>query len=79
MIRGLSIRKNDENVGVSVKTSFYMRNKVLDCIKSFMGVGYVEGIVEMEILFQRPYVKEGLFIMYLKYFMMDVQIQRCFN
>ena len=51
MIRGLSIRKNDENVGVSVKTSFYMRNKVLDCIKSFMGVGYVEGIVEMEILF----------------------------
>lgn len=56
-----------------------MRNKVLDCIKSFMGVGDVDGIVEMEILFQRPYVKEGLFIMYLKYFMMDVQIQRCFN
>ena len=44
-------KKNAENVGVSVKTSFYMRNKVLDCIKSFMGVGDVDGIVEMEILF----------------------------
>lgn len=64
MIRGISIRKNAENVGVSVKISFYMRNKVFDCIKSFMGVGDIDGIVEME----------WLFIMHFKDFMMDVQI-----
>ena len=40
--------KNAENVGVSVKTSFYMRHKVLDCIRVFMGVGDVDGIVEMD-------------------------------
>ncbi|GAA0088442.1 hypothetical protein UT300008_12370 [Clostridium perfringens] len=28
----LSIRNNADNVGVSVKTSFYMRHNVLDCI-----------------------------------------------
>lgn len=48
MILGLSIRKNAESVGVSVKTSFYMRHKVLDCIKAFMGVGDVDGVVEMD-------------------------------
>ena len=58
------MRKNAENLGVSVKTSFYMRNKVLDCIKSFMGVGDIDGIVEME----------WLFIMHFKDFMMEVQI-----
>ena len=39
MTLGLSIIKNAENVGVCVKTSFYMRHKVLDCIRVFMGVG----------------------------------------
>lgn len=48
MIIGFSIRKNAENVGVCVKTSFYMRHKVLDCIRAFMGVGDVDGIVEMD-------------------------------
>ena len=48
MVIGLSIRKNAENVGVGVKTSFYMRHKVLDCIRAFMGVGAVDGIVEMD-------------------------------
>lgn len=48
MIIGLSIRKNAENVGVSVKTSFYMRHKILDCIRVFMGIGDVDGIVEMD-------------------------------
>ena len=48
MVIGLSIRKNAENVGVGVKTSFYMRHKILDCIRAFMGVGDVDGIVEMD-------------------------------
>lgn len=44
----LSIRKNAENIGVGVKASFYMRHKVFDCIRAFMGVGDVDGIVEMD-------------------------------
>ncbi len=32
MILGLSIRKCAEEVGVGVKTSFYMRNRILDVI-----------------------------------------------
>ena len=51
MTLGLSIIKNAENVGVCVKTSFYMRHKVLDCIRVFMGVGNVDGIVEMDEIF----------------------------
>lgn len=45
MIIEISIRKNAENLGVGVKNSFYMRNKVLDSIRSFIGVGYVDGLV----------------------------------
>lgn len=45
MIIELSIRKNAENLGVGVKTSFYMRNKVLDSIIAFIDVDYVDGIV----------------------------------
>ncbi|WP_404988894.1 IS1595 family transposase [Clostridium culturomicium] len=48
MILGLSIRKNAEKIGVCVKTSFYMRHKILDCIRAFMGTGYVDGVVEMD-------------------------------
>lgn len=36
MIIGLSIRKSAENVRISVKTSFYMRHKVHDCIRVSM-------------------------------------------
>lgn len=48
MIIGLSIRKNAKAVGVCVKTSFYMRHKVLDFIRTFMGVGDVDGVVEID-------------------------------
>ena len=48
MILGLSIRKNAKNIDVCVKTSFYMRHKILDCIREFMGVGDVDGVVEMD-------------------------------
>lgn len=42
MILGLSIRKNAKNIDVCVKTYFYMRHKILDCIREFMGI--VDGI-----------------------------------
>ena len=48
MILGLSIRKSAERVNVSVKTSFYMRHKILDAIRLFLGVGNLEGIIEMD-------------------------------
>lgn len=48
MILGLSIRKNAKNIDVCVKTSFYMRHKILDCIRTFMGIGDVDGVVEMD-------------------------------
>lgn len=48
MIIGFSIRKNAENVGACVKTSFYIRNKILDCIRALMGIGNVDSVVEMD-------------------------------
>ena len=48
MVLGFSIRKNAKEVGVGVKTSFYMRHKILDCIRVFMGIGDVDGLVEMD-------------------------------
>ena len=57
MILGLSIRKNAENAGVGVKTSFYMRHKVLDCIKAFIGIGDVDGIVEIDETFIAEFFK----------------------
>ncbi len=48
MVLGFSIRKNAREVGVCVKTSFYMRHKVLDCIRVYMGIGDVDGLVEMD-------------------------------
>ena len=45
---GYSIRKSAEIVEVGVKTSFYMRHKILDCIGTFMGTGDVDGVVEMD-------------------------------
>lgn len=52
MLLGLSIRKCASHVGVSVKTSFYMRHKLLDCIREYMGTGAVKGVVEMDETFQ---------------------------
>ena len=48
MTLGLSIRKNVKNIDVYVKTSFYMRHKILDCIREFIGIGDVDCIVEMD-------------------------------
>lgn len=48
MIMGYSIRKSAEIVDVCVKTSFFMRHKLLDAIRTYMGMGKLEGIVEMD-------------------------------
>lgn len=48
MIQGLSIRKCAEIIEVSVRTSFYMRHKILDAINSHMDRGNISGIAEMD-------------------------------
>lgn len=48
LIAGYSIRKSAKTVGVCVKTSFYMRHKLFNCIRAYIGVGHVEGIVELD-------------------------------
>lgn len=48
MVLGYSIRKCAKNVDLCVKTSFYMRHKILDAVRIFMGTGNVEGVVEMD-------------------------------
>ena len=46
-VMGLSIRKSAKICDVSVKSSFYMRHRLLDAVRNFQGVGEVSGIVEM--------------------------------
>lgn len=48
MIMGYSIRKSARTCDVSVKTSFYMRHRLLDAVRNFQGIGSVSGIVEMD-------------------------------
>jgi transposase-like protein len=48
MIMGYSIRKSARTCDVSVKTSFYMRHRLLDAVRNFQGIGEVSGIVEMD-------------------------------
>lgn len=48
MVMGLSIRKSASICQISVKTSFYMRHRLLDAVRNFQGIGEVSGIVEMD-------------------------------
>ena len=48
MILGLSIRKCAKEVGVGVKTSFYMRHRILNVINLSLKNDKVEGIVEVD-------------------------------
>ena len=48
MVLGLSIRKSATRCKVSVKTSFYMRHRLLDAVRNFQDIGEVSGIVEMD-------------------------------
>lgn len=53
MILGLSIRQCAEEVDVGVKTSFYMRHRILDVINLSLKEDTVEGIVEVDEFFIR--------------------------
>ena len=57
MILGLSIRQCAEEVGVGVKTSFYMRHRILDVINISLKNDTVEGIVEVDEVFIRESYK----------------------
>lgn len=57
MILGLSIRKCAEEVGVGVKTSFFMRHRILDVINLSLKNDIVEGIVEVDEVFLRESYK----------------------
>jgi transposase-like protein len=48
ILLGYSIRKSASIVGVGVKTSFFMRYKILDAIRTYMGIGDIAGIIEMD-------------------------------
>jgi hypothetical protein len=48
ILLGYSIRKSASIVSVGVKTSFFMRHKILDAIRTYMGIGDVYGVVEMD-------------------------------
>lgn len=48
MILGFSIRKSANVCEVSVKTSFYMRHRLLDAIRNLQGIAKVSGVVEMD-------------------------------
>jgi transposase-like protein len=51
-IAGYSIRKSAKIVEINIATSFFLRHKILDCIRSFFDVGSVEGVIEAdEVLF----------------------------
>lgn len=57
MINGYSIRKCAKLVGISIPTSFYWRNKILDAIRVYMGTGIVEGVIEVDEAFFRESFK----------------------
>lgn len=56
MLNGYSIRKSTEEVKINIATSFYWRHKILNCISEFMGIGFVDGVVEAdEVFFAHSY------------------------
>lgn len=57
MINGYSIRKCAKIVEISIPTSFYWRHKILDAIRTYMGVGSVGGVVEVDEAFFRESFK----------------------
>ncbi|NSB14100.1 DNA topoisomerase IA [Clostridium beijerinckii] len=46
MVNGYSIRKSAKIVEINIATSFFWRHKILDCISTFLGKGYVHGVIK---------------------------------
>lgn len=64
MILGFSIRRAAEHIEVCVKTSFYMRHRILDAIRLYIGIGHLEEVIEMDETyfaesFKGKYIKSG--------------------
>jgi len=51
MIVGYSIRKSAEIVEINIATSFFWRHKILDCIRSFFGVGSIKVVYGITLSF----------------------------
>ncbi len=48
MIMGYSIRKSAEVVDINIATAFFWRHKILEAVKTYMGFGSVEGVIEAD-------------------------------
>lgn len=51
MVNGYSIRKSAKLVEINIATSFFWRYKILDCISTFLGKGYVDSVFEADEVF----------------------------
>jgi hypothetical protein len=51
MVNGYSIRKSAKIEEINMVTSFFWRHKILDCKNTFLGKGYVYGVVESDEVF----------------------------
>lgn len=68
MIMGYSIRKSAIAVDINIATAFFWRHKILEAIKSYMGFGSVEGVIEadetfFDISFKGNHKKSKIFVM----------------
>lgn len=57
MINGYAIRKSAEIVEINIATSFFWRHKILDCISTFSGKGYLDGVIEADEVFLQKVLK----------------------
>ena len=48
LVNKATIRECANELGISVKTSFFMRHRILDCLNIILGKGFVSGIVESD-------------------------------
>ena len=48
LVNKATIRECANELGVSIKTSFFMRHRILDCLNIILGKGFVSGIVESD-------------------------------
>ena len=48
MLIGYKLKKNAEYVGICLKTSFYLRHKILNDLNLFLGNGELQGLIEMD-------------------------------
>jgi len=51
MINGYSIRQTADEIGINPTTAFFWRHKILHALRTYIGVGSVGGVVEVDELF----------------------------